>query len=73
MKTLSLRLRGAKVELEESGLEVDGMADSVATLREKLLALTGQKVDIMLDENTFKSTVEIKKMSPYKETYMLCA
>lgn len=59
MKTLSLRLRGAKVELEESGLEVDGMADSVASLREKLLALTGQRVDIMLNDNTFKSTTQI--------------
>lgn len=59
LKTLSLRLRGAKVDLEEAGLETDGMASSVSTLREKLLALTGGKVDIMIDENTFKNTTEI--------------
>lgn len=64
LKTLSLRLRGAKVELESTGEDTEGMADSVAELREKLLALTGQKVDIMLDEDTFKSTYQIiKEMS----------
>lgn len=59
LKTLSLRLRGAKVELEEAGEDVDGMAESTAQLQEKLLALTGGKVDIMLDENTFKNTTQI--------------
>ncbi len=59
LKTLSLRLRGAKVDLESMGESTDGMADSVAILREKLLALTGQKVDIMLDDSTFKSTYQI--------------
>lgn len=59
MKTLSLRIRGAKVELEEAGEDVDGMASSVSELQKKLLALTGGKVNIMLDENTFKNTTEI--------------
>lgn len=59
LKTLSLRLRGAKVELEEAGLETDGMAESTSRLRDQLLGLTGGKVDIMLDENTFKSTTDI--------------
>ena len=59
MKTLSLRIRGAKVELEDAGEDVDGMANSVSELQKKLLALTGGKVNIMLDENTFKSTTEI--------------
>ena len=59
MKTLSLRIRGAKVELEDAGEDVDGMANSVSELQKKLLALTGGKVDIMLDENTFKSTYDI--------------
>lgn len=35
------------------------MANSVSTLREKLLALTKGKVDIMIDENQFKNTTEI--------------
>ena len=59
LKTLSLRLRGAKADLEDAGLETDNMCDSVSTLREKLLALTGGEVDIMIDDNTFKSTADI--------------
>ena len=59
LKTLSMRLRGAKTELEDAGLATDGMAESTAKLREQLLALTGGQVDIMLDEDTFKSTYQI--------------
>lgn len=59
MKTLALRIRGAKVELEDAGEDVDGMASSVSELQKKLLALTGGKVNIMLDGNTFKNTTEI--------------
>ena len=59
LKTLALRLRGAKVELEEAGLETDNMAESTATLQAKLKALTHGKVDIMLDADTFKSTTQI--------------
>lgn len=56
-KTVAMRIRGAKTELEEAGLETEGMAESTAELRKEILALSG--VDIMLDENTFKSTYEI--------------
>jgi TP901 family phage tail tape measure protein len=56
-KTISMRIRGAKTELEEAGLETDGMVESTAKLREEILALSG--VDIMLNENTFKSTYQI--------------
>ena len=56
---LSMRLRGAKTELEDAGLATDGMAESTAKLREQLLGLTGGQVDIMLDEDTFKSTYQI--------------
>lgn len=59
LKTLALRLRGAKVELEEAGEDVEGMAESTSQLQAKLLALTHGKVDIMLDENTFKNTTQI--------------
>ena len=31
-KTISMRIRGAKTELEEAGLETDGMAESTASL-----------------------------------------
>lgn len=47
----------AKADLEEMGESTDGLADSSSKMREELLALTG--VDIMLDENTFKSTAQI--------------
>lgn len=56
-KTISMRIRGAKTELEEAGLDMDGMADSTAELREEILALSG--VDIMVDDDTFKSTYQI--------------
>lgn len=56
-KTISMRIRGAKTELEEAGLETDGMAESTASLREELMALSG--VDIMENDTTFKSTYKI--------------
>lgn len=56
-KTISMRIRGAKTELEAMGEDTEGMADSTAKLREEIMALSG--VDIMLDENTFKSTYQI--------------
>ena len=59
LKTLTLRLRGAKTELEEAGLETENMAETTASLQQKLLALTGGKVDIMIDANTFKSSTQI--------------
>lgn len=59
LKTLTLRLRGAKVELEEAGEDVDGMAESTSQLQAKLKALTHGKVDIMLDADTFKNTTQI--------------
>lgn len=52
-----MRIRGAKTELEEAGLETEGMVESTAKLREEILALSG--VDIMLNENEFKSTYQI--------------
>jgi len=61
MKTVSMFLRAAKTEAEEAGESTEGMADSVSELREELLALTGNKVDIQIDENTFKSTYQIMK------------
>lgn len=59
LKVLSLRLRGASAELEEMGEETDGLCESSSRLQEKLLALTG--VDIMLDDDTFKSTTQIMR------------
>lgn len=59
LKTLTLRLRGSKTELEEMGEDVSDMATTTSQLQAKLLALTGGKVDIMLDENTFKNSTQI--------------
>lgn len=56
-KTISMRIRGAKTELEEAGLETEGMVDSTAKLRSEILALSG--VDIMENANEFKSTYQI--------------
>lgn len=51
LKTLALRLRGAKTELEEAGEDVDGMAENTSQLQAKLKALTHGRVDIMLNED----------------------
>lgn len=54
---MSMRLRGSKSELEAAGLDVEGMASSTSKLREEMMALTG--VDIMIDDDTFKSSYDI--------------
>lgn len=59
LKVFSLRLRGAKAELEAMSEDTDGLCESSSKLREQLQALTG--VDIMVDDNTFKSTTQIVK------------
>ena len=56
-KTISMRIRGATTEMEQAGLDMEGMADSTATLRKEIMALSG--VDIMIDDDTFKSTYQI--------------
>lgn len=59
LKTLSLRLRGTKTELEEAGEDVEGMAENTSELQAKLYALTHGKVDIMKNADEFKNTTEI--------------
>lgn len=61
LKTVSMYLRAAKTEAEEAGESTDGMANSVSELRDEILALTGNKVDIMADDDSFKSTYQILK------------
>lgn len=61
MKTLSMYLRAAKTEAEEAGESTDGMANSVSKLRSEILSLTSGRVDIMLDNDTLKSTYQIMK------------
>lgn len=54
-------LRAAKTEAEEAGVETEGMANSVSELRGSIMKLTGNRVDIMQDDSTFKSTVQIMR------------
>lgn len=61
LKTVSMYLRAAKTEAEEAGESTDGMANSMSELREEILKLTGNQVDIQLDEENFKSTFQILK------------
>lgn len=59
LKTMALRLRSTKTEIEEMGEDAEGAAENVSKLRDQVLALTKNKVDIQLDENTYKSSYQI--------------
>lgn len=61
MKTMSMYLRAAKSDLESAGEDTEGMAESVSELRKEILALTGKKVDIQRDDDSFKNTYQILK------------
>jgi TP901 family phage tail tape measure protein len=62
-KTVAMRIRGAKTELEEAGLETEYMAESTAKLQDQIKGLTNVDgsggFDIMADADNFKSTYEI--------------
>lgn len=64
LKTISMRLRGSKTELEAAGEDTEGMATSVSKLREEMLALSG--IDIMIDDSTFKETYDVIDELSYK-------
>ena len=57
LKTISMRIRGASTQMQEEGLDVEGMATSTSKLRAEIKALSG--VDIMKNANEFKSTYDI--------------
>ena len=58
LKIFSLRLRGAKTEIEEMGESTDGMAESTSKMREQILALTNVTgrggFDILTETGDFK-------------------
>ena len=56
-------LRAAKEDAEQAGIDTEGMANSVSSLRDTIKSLTNNKVDIMSDEagTQFKSTYQIMK------------
>ena len=56
--TVSARIRGAKTELEDAGLETDGMVESTSKLQAMIKGMTG--FDILEDDQkTFKSIYDI--------------
>lgn len=57
IKVISLRIRGAKTELEEANESTDDLVTSTAKLQAKVKAIAG--VDIMTDANNFKDTYTI--------------
>ena len=57
MKTLSARIRGSKVELEELGEEEEDIINLSSKLRREVEAMTG--FDIMEDEDTYKTIDQI--------------
>ncbi len=58
-RTVSMRIRAAKAELEDAGEDTEGMVESTAKLQAMIKSMTG--VDIMVDKDTFKSTYDIIK------------
>lgn len=56
-ETVSMRIRGAKTELEAAGLETEGIVTSTSQLRDTIRNITG--FDILTDANTLKSTKDI--------------
>lgn len=63
LKTVSMRIRGVKSELEEAGEETEGMVTNTAKLQEKIMALTNIDnsggINILTNTGEFKSTYEI--------------
>lgn len=56
--TVSARIRGAKTELEEAGLETDGMVESTSKLQALIKGMTGFDI-LEADGKTFKSIYDI--------------
>lgn len=62
LKILSLRLRGTSAkEMEDLGEETDGLVETTSKLRDTILTLTNNKVDIELDDGSYKNTYQIMK------------
>ena len=58
-----MRIRGTSTEeMEEEGLETDGMVESSSKLQSKIKGLSG--VDILTDTGAYKSTYQISTDIP---------
>lgn len=61
LKVVSMRLRGAKGELEDLGEEVDDNVENLTKMQGQILNLTHGHVNIFEDNGDFKSTYDILK------------
>lgn len=59
LKTIALRLRNTKGELEELGVESDGAVESLTKLQTQILNATSGRVNIFDNNGEFKSTYQI--------------
>lgn len=63
LKTLAMRIRGVKSELEEAGEDTEGMITNISKLQAKVQALTNVDgsggVNILTNSKEFKSTYDI--------------
>ena len=59
LKTISMRLRNTAGQLEELDEDAEGAAESITKLQTQILNITSGRVNIMLDNDTFKSTTQI--------------
>ena len=57
-RTVSARIRGAKTELEEAGLETEGMVESTSKLQGLIKGMTGFDI-LEADGKTFKDIYDI--------------
>ena len=58
LRTLSLRIRGMKGELEALGEESEGV-ENISKMQGQILNMTGGRVNIFKDNGEFRSTYEI--------------
>lgn len=64
IKTITMRLRGMKTEIDDTGIPASKLRQAI----KDITATTGQEIDIMKDNNTYKSTydqmTELAKVYP---------
>ena len=75
LKIVAARLRGTTTEADD---DAESAVTNVSKLQSKIKALTaeangGKGIDIINESGGYKSTYEIKILSPYREIYTLCA
>lgn len=63
LKTIAMRLRGMETEIDDTSIPVSKLRDEI----KQLTASAGQMVDIMVDDNTFKSTYQ--QMTELSQVY----